>query len=140
VEEEVKVSVVQSILEPPMILHRATQGLGPNEVQIERFPDTTGGSQEQEKKTVRRQRVQINTENAFEFLTRLKPGSVDLIVSSPPYCIGKEYERSVDTIDFLVMHERISERTEARLRRHADRRRLSRQVHRRGPSAAGRGL
>ena len=60
------------------------------------------------RKSARRPRIQIKTEDAFEFLEGLKSSSVDLIVSSPPYCIGKEYERSVDTADFLEMHERLA--------------------------------
>jgi hypothetical protein len=34
-------------------------------------------------------------------------GTADLIVSSPPYCIGKAYETSVNTSDFVAMHERL---------------------------------
>ena len=51
--------------------------------------------------------VQIKRQDAFKFLAELKPGAVDLIVSSPPYCMGKEYEASVDLADFVEMHERL---------------------------------
>ena len=43
--------------------------------------------------------------DAFKFLHNLKPGSVDLIISSPPYCMGKEYEKSLKIEDFIAAHE-----------------------------------
>jgi hypothetical protein len=52
--------------------------------------------------------IQIKKQDAFEFLAELKPASVDLIVSSPPYCMGKAYETSIDTADFMNMHERLA--------------------------------
>jgi adenine-specific DNA-methyltransferase len=52
--------------------------------------------------------IQIKKQDAFEFLADLKPGSVDLVVSSPPYCMGKAYETSIDTADFMDMHERLA--------------------------------
>ena len=52
--------------------------------------------------------IEIKNQDAFEFLTSLKPSSVDLFVSSPPYCIGKSYEKSMDTADFIRMHERLA--------------------------------
>jgi hypothetical protein len=51
--------------------------------------------------------IQIKKQDAFEFLTGLEPGSVDLLVSSPPYCMGKAYETSINTADFISMHERL---------------------------------
>lgn len=47
-------------------------------------------------------------QDAFDFLASLKPGSVDLIVSSPPYCMGKEYEKSLDIEDFIAAHEALA--------------------------------
>jgi adenine-specific DNA-methyltransferase len=52
--------------------------------------------------------IQIKKQDAFEFLAKLKPASVDLFVSSPPYCMGKAYETSVDTADFIRMHEQLA--------------------------------
>ena len=52
--------------------------------------------------------TQIKKQDAFEFLAELEPASVDLLVSSPPYCMGKAYETSVDTADFIGMHERLA--------------------------------
>ena len=53
-------------------------------------------------------RIAIKLQDAFEFLEGLKPGSVDLLVSSPPYCMGKEYEDSVDARDFLKVHTKLA--------------------------------
>ena len=39
--------------------------------------------------------------NAVELLKSLKPASVDLIVTSPPYFIGKEYDTSRSSSDFV---------------------------------------
>jgi adenine-specific DNA-methyltransferase len=52
--------------------------------------------------------VQIKKQDALEFLAELKPASVDLIVSSPPYCMGKAYETSLNTADFVSMHEQLA--------------------------------
>jgi adenine-specific DNA-methyltransferase len=46
--------------------------------------------------------------DAFEFLKGLKPESVDLIVSSPPYCMGKEYEKTSKVEDFTKAHEALA--------------------------------
>jgi adenine-specific DNA-methyltransferase len=47
-------------------------------------------------------------EDAARFLAALEPGSVDLIVSSPPYFMGKEYDTSVDIEDFIRIHRKIA--------------------------------
>lgn len=52
--------------------------------------------------------IRIKKQDAFEFLMELDAESVDLIVSSPPYCLGKEYEKSTNTGDFLETHERLA--------------------------------
>lgn len=52
--------------------------------------------------------IDIKNQDAFEFLRGLKPASVDLIVSSPPYCMGKEYDTSLHTADFIRMHEQLA--------------------------------
>jgi adenine-specific DNA-methyltransferase len=38
--------------------------------------------------------------DAVAHLKQLSDGSVDLLVTSPPYCIGKEYESATSTTDF----------------------------------------
>jgi adenine-specific DNA-methyltransferase len=52
--------------------------------------------------------IRLELQDAFEFLAQLQPGSVDLIVSSPPYCMGKEYDTSGRVEDFVVDHERLA--------------------------------
>lgn len=52
--------------------------------------------------------AEVRLQDAFEFLKALKPGSVDLIVSSPPYCMGKEYETSLNTNDFIHLHLKLA--------------------------------
>lgn len=52
--------------------------------------------------------VQIKKQDALKFLSKLDTGSVDLIISSPPYCMGKAYEDSTNTDDFLDMHDRLA--------------------------------
>jgi adenine-specific DNA-methyltransferase len=52
--------------------------------------------------------IEIRKQDAFKFLSQLPAGSIDLIVSSPPYCMGKSYENSVDSADFQIMHERLA--------------------------------
>lgn len=52
--------------------------------------------------------IDIRHQDAFEFLTELEPESIDLIVSSPPYCMGKEYEKSFHVSDFIEAHERLA--------------------------------
>ena len=56
----------------------------------------------------RKPHIVIRLQDAFEFLGNLKPGSVDLFVSSPPYCMGKEYENSIDARDFLKIHTKLA--------------------------------
>jgi adenine-specific DNA-methyltransferase len=45
--------------------------------------------------------------DALQFLSELKAQSVDLIVSSPPYYIGKEYDTSGSIEDFVTIHEQL---------------------------------
>ena len=45
--------------------------------------------------------------DALTFLNELKPNSVDLVISSPPYFMGKEYDKSVSVDDFMREHARI---------------------------------
>jgi adenine-specific DNA-methyltransferase len=51
--------------------------------------------------------ARLELKDAFTFLEEITPGSVDLIVSSPPYCIGKEYEKSTSVEDFKQSHRRL---------------------------------
>ena len=60
------------------------------------------------KRPRKRARVRLEVQDAFEFLAKLKPGSVDLIVSSPPYCMGKEYDKSGKIEDFIADHEKLA--------------------------------
>jgi adenine-specific DNA-methyltransferase len=46
--------------------------------------------------------------DARDFIASLKPGSVDLFISSPPYCMGKEYDTSADVADFTRVHEELA--------------------------------
>lgn len=50
--------------------------------------------------------------DAFSFLASLPDQSVDLIVSSPPYFMGKEYDTSCDVHDFISSHQKICEQLE----------------------------
>jgi adenine-specific DNA-methyltransferase len=52
--------------------------------------------------------TRLEVQDAFEFLAELAPGSVDLIVSSPPYCMGKEYDTSLNIKDFIADHKRLA--------------------------------
>lgn len=38
-------------------------------------------------------------------LAKMPDESVDLIISSPPYCMGKEYEDNNDLQSFIVSHQ-----------------------------------
>ncbi|HEX3809468.1 MAG TPA: site-specific DNA-methyltransferase [Rhizomicrobium sp.] len=46
--------------------------------------------------------------DAYVFLCELPSQSVDLVVSSPPYFIGKEYDSSREVEDFVALHEKLS--------------------------------
>lgn len=51
--------------------------------------------------------IQLVQQDAFEFLANLKPNSVDLIIASPPYFMGKEYDRSTSIKEFEQDHVRM---------------------------------
>jgi adenine-specific DNA-methyltransferase len=63
----------------------------------------TGGKKQNGKLPIR-----LETEDALKFLRKLRLGSVDLIVSSPPYCVGKEYDKSLNVEDFVADHMRLA--------------------------------
>jgi adenine-specific DNA-methyltransferase len=41
----------------------------------------------------------------MELIRRLPDGCVDMTVTSPPYCMGKEYEKSRSVEDFIAAHK-----------------------------------
>lgn len=45
--------------------------------------------------------------NCFEHLKEMKSESVDLTITSPPYFMGKEYDRSTKIEDFISDHKKI---------------------------------
>jgi adenine-specific DNA-methyltransferase len=45
--------------------------------------------------------------NCAELLKSLPDSSVDLVLTSPPYCIGKAYEDKTKAEDFIIDHEKI---------------------------------
>lgn len=53
-------------------------------------------------------KICLKFQDAFDFLEELEPGTVDLIVSSPPYCMGKEYDTSDSIEDFKADHQRLA--------------------------------
>jgi adenine-specific DNA-methyltransferase len=50
---------------------------------------------------------EIQLEDAMCFLAALERDSADLIVSSPPYYMGKEYDTSCSIADFITIHEKL---------------------------------
>lgn len=50
----------------------------------------------------------LKTQDAFKFLKALEPSSVDLIISSPPYCMGKEYDTSNSIDQFMKDHRKLA--------------------------------
>jgi adenine-specific DNA-methyltransferase len=46
--------------------------------------------------------------DALQFLSELEDRSVDLAVSSPPYFMGKEYDKSCSLKDFVALHEQLA--------------------------------
>ena len=50
----------------------------------------------------------MTTTDAFRFLESLEAGSVDLIISSPPYFMGKEYDTSMNKEDFCKIHDALA--------------------------------
>lgn len=53
-------------------------------------------------------RITLYNGDCYKLLKRIPDNSIDLIVTSPPYCIGKAYEKPEDDINtFRTQHERI---------------------------------
>jgi len=45
--------------------------------------------------------------DALAVLPKFQKASIDLVFSSPPYCIGKEYESARTSAEFVAIHEKI---------------------------------
>lgn len=45
--------------------------------------------------------------DAFDLIRKVPTESVDLVVTSPPYCMGKEYESSSSIDDFIDAHRKL---------------------------------
>jgi adenine-specific DNA-methyltransferase len=45
--------------------------------------------------------------DCFDLLSKMPDASIDLVITSPPYCIGMEYERTKTVHDFLQAHKKI---------------------------------
>lgn len=43
--------------------------------------------------------------DSFELIKRIPADSVDLVFSSPPYCMGKQYESTSDVLNFIEQHK-----------------------------------
>jgi adenine-specific DNA-methyltransferase len=52
--------------------------------------------------------AQLTVADALSFLSRVEPHSVDLLISSPPYFMGKEYDTSMRVVDFIGIHDRLA--------------------------------
>jgi adenine-specific DNA-methyltransferase len=50
----------------------------------------------------------LTVEDAIRFLSDIEPGSVHLLLSSPPYFMGKEYDTSGEVEEFTRIHEKIA--------------------------------
>lgn len=53
------------------------------------------------------QRSRLYRGDCFDLLAKIPNDSVDLTISSPPYCMGKEYEDGNDIETFIDAHEKI---------------------------------
>lgn len=51
--------------------------------------------------------IVVESGEAIKLLRKLPDASVSLTLTSPPYCIGKEYETSTSVNDFRTIHEEI---------------------------------
>lgn len=43
--------------------------------------------------------------DSFDLIKKIPDNSIDLVVTSPPYCMGKEYESSSEIDDFISAHK-----------------------------------
>ena len=51
---------------------------------------------------------QLHVDDAISFLQGCEPATADLIVSSPPYFMGKEYDTSLKPADFTHIHRKLA--------------------------------
>ena len=51
--------------------------------------------------------AELYKRDALRLLNSLPPESIDFVITSPPYCIGKEYEKSISAADFTALHRKI---------------------------------
>jgi adenine-specific DNA-methyltransferase len=51
--------------------------------------------------------AQLHRCDAVRLLKTLPPESVDLVITSPPYCMGMPYETSISERDFSALHRKI---------------------------------
>lgn len=54
------------------------------------------------------QRFNLVKGDCLEFLKALPSDTAQLIISSPPYCMGREYEGSTNPIDFVIQHQTLA--------------------------------
>lgn len=52
-------------------------------------------------------RASLFTGDCEDLIRRMPDESVDLTITSPPYCMGKAYEKSKSVKDFIAAHKRI---------------------------------
>jgi adenine-specific DNA-methyltransferase len=50
-------------------------------------------------------RTVLFTGDCMDLIRHLPDKSIDLTITSPPYCMGKEYETSISVDDFIAEHE-----------------------------------
>jgi adenine-specific DNA-methyltransferase len=50
--------------------------------------------------------IHINLGDSFEFIKTIPDKSIDLIITSPPYCMGKEYEKLTDDVDSFIISQK----------------------------------
>ncbi len=55
----------------------------------------------------REERIMLYHGDCGALLSELPSNSIDLIITSPPYCIGKEYEKFTNVTEFRRIHESI---------------------------------
>lgn len=60
--------------------------------------------------------AELHTRDAFKLLAKIPDETIDLLVTSPPYCMGMSYETSISAADFSSLHRRILPEVERVLR------------------------
>lgn len=68
----------------------------------------TGLSAEQAaKQSQLKSKITLFRGDCLNLLANMRDASVDLVVTSPPYCMGMEYERSTTVADFVAAHQQV---------------------------------